>query len=87
MRLKFPKSSEETVKSLSKDVTFVADYIPDEDYDPLKIKFEADFSGGNKEMSDRDKALYLKYGIGREKVTLPDSIVKKEQERGALVVQ
>jgi hypothetical protein len=78
MRLKFPQSSKETVESLSKNVVFVADYIPDEDYDPLKIKFEADFAGGNKELSDRDKALYLRYGVGREKITLPDGFVKKE---------
>lgn len=48
MRLVFPKSSEEAVKALSKDLTIAADYVPDEEFDPAKVEFYIDSMGSNR---------------------------------------
>ena len=65
MRLKFPQGSEETVKCLSQDIAIVADYIPDSEFNHLTMPFQAKFNGGNRKMTDKEMALYLKLGMGK----------------------
>jgi hypothetical protein len=47
MKLVFPKSSEDRVKELSKDINIIADYVPDEEFNPAAVEFYIDSKGGN----------------------------------------
>jgi hypothetical protein len=76
MRLKFPKSSEATVKVLSKNINIIADYVPDAEFNHLTLEFKAEFNGGNREMNDGEMARIIRYGGGNGK-DLDNDIVRK----------
>lgn len=68
MRLKFPEGSRDKLESLEKEVRFIADYIPDKEYNHLTMEVYADNAGGNREKSVEEVAYTKKYGAVIQKL-------------------
>jgi len=65
MRVKFPESSREVVERLNKeheDTEIMAEFVPDDKYNPQTIVAQINPNGGNWEVTPEEMASTQKYG-------------------------